>query len=53
METLCLFQSYSNRQDAGKVTFASSPTKSEMYGGAASRPMAWSGGGSTQVSYAK
>ena len=53
MKTFCPFQGYSNRQDAGKVTFASSPTKSEMYGGAASRPMAWSGGGSTQVSNSK
>ena len=52
-ENVYPFQSYSSRQDAGKVTFASSPTKSEMYGGAASRPMAWSGGGSTQVSNSK
>ena len=32
------------------MTFESNSNKQEMYGGASSRPMAWSGGGSTQVS---
>ena len=32
------------------MTFEGNSNKEEMYGGASSRPMAWSGGGSTQVS---
>ena len=32
------------------MTFEGNSDKQEMYGGASSRPMAWSGGGSTQVS---
>ena len=44
------FQNYSGRENTGRVTFDSSPDKTKMYGGAASRSMAWSGGGSTQVS---
>ena len=44
------FQNYSGRENTGRVTFDSSPEKTKMYGGAASRSMAWSGGGSTQVS---
>ena len=35
------------------MTFEGNSNKEEMYGGASSRPMAWSGGGSTQVSTLK
>ena len=35
------------------MTFEGNSNKEEMYGGASSRPMAWSGGGSTQVSKLK
>ena len=45
-----LFKEFGSRANAGRVTFESNSNKQEMYGGASSRPMAWSGGGSTQVS---
>ena len=41
---------FGSRANTGRVTFEGNSNKEEMYGGAASRPMAWSGGGSTQVS---
>ena len=47
---LCFFKEFGSRANAGRVTFESNSNKQEMYGGASSRPMAWSGGGSTQVS---
>ena len=41
---------FGSRANTGRVTFEGNSNKEEMYGGASSRPMAWSGGGSTQVS---
>ena len=44
------FKEFGSRANTGRVTFEGNSDKQEMYGGASSRPMAWSGGGSTQVS---
>ena len=44
---------FGSRANTGRVTFEGNSNKQEMYGGASSRPMAWSGGGSTQVSKLK
>ena len=52
-ELSLFFKEFGSRANTGRVTFEGNSNKQDMYGGASSRPMAWSGGGSTQVSELK